>query len=70
MLHDVLAYRALVAGTFEYQCDAEDALKVKEAIDALPPRKTKRDQPAPVVPRLASSEVAHHHDDDHDDRLT
>ena len=45
--------------------DADDALKVKEAIDALPPRKTKRDQPAPVVPRLASSEAAHHHDDDH-----
>ena len=50
---------------------AEDVVKVKEAIESLPPRKTKRDQaPAPVVPRLASREADHHHDDDHDDRLT
>ena len=49
--------------------DAEDALKVREAIENLPPRKTKRDQPAPVVPRLPSREAAHPHEEDPDDRL-
>ena len=49
--------------------DAESALGVKEAIDALPPRKTKRDQPAPVLPRFAPGEAPHHHEEDPDDKL-
>ncbi len=46
----------------------EDALQLKEAIDTLPPRKTKRDQPAPIVPRLASRQADHQHEEDPDDR--
>ena len=49
--------------------DAEDALKLKEAIDALPPKKSKRDQPAPMLPRIGSGEPVHHHEEDPDDRL-
>lgn len=48
---------------------AEEAAQIREAIDNLPPRKTKRDQPAPVVPRLASREASHPHEEDPDDRL-
>ena len=52
------------------QMQVEDALRVKEAIDNLPPRKTKRDQPAPTLPRMAPMEAAHHHEheEDPDDR--
>ena len=48
---------------------AEDALQLKEAIDALPPRKTKRDQPAPTLPGVASRETGHRHEEEPDDRL-
>ena len=54
------------------QMQVEDALRVKEAIDNLPPRKTKRDQPTPTLPRMASMETAHQHEheeDPDDDRL-
>ncbi len=49
------------------QMQVEDALRVKEAIDNLPPRKTKRDQPTPTLPRMAPMEAAHHHEEDPDD---
>ena len=50
------------------ELSAEEAAQIREAIDALPPRKAKRDQPAPVLPRAASREAAHQHDEEPDDR--
>ena len=52
--------------TFD-ELSEEEAAQIRETIDALPPRKTKRDQPAPIVPRLASREADHYHDDEEPD---
>ncbi len=51
------------------QMEESEVLQVREAIDALPPRKTKRDQPAPTLPGVASRETGHRHEEEPDDRL-
>ena len=47
--------------------NVKEAIQIEDAIEGLPPRKTRRDQADALLPRVSQRAASHQSDDDDDD---